>query len=117
MPKDDYAKAKRGDIARRATAQQGFEKREKQRENATRQREKSKRSQPYTAKTQASKQASKSIDSALHPKAEQIAAAEHRVDMLEVFYDCDILKKLEQAAMGSANAFYEALVMMRRKMS
>lgn len=101
MPKDDYSKAKRGDIARHETARQGFEQREKQRENAKQQRDKSKRSQP----------------SALHPKAEQIAAAEHRVDMLEVFYDRDILARMEAAAMGSANAFYDALVMTRRKMS
>jgi hypothetical protein len=59
VPKDDYAKARRGDIARRATAQQGFEQRERQRDNAKRQ----------------------------------------------------------LAAMGSGDAFYEALVMMRRKMA
>jgi hypothetical protein len=110
MPKDQWGKAKRGDIARRETARQGFEQRERQLDNAKR-----KRSKPYAAKTHASKEASKSIDYALHPKAEQIAAAEHRVDMLDVFYDCDILAKLEAASRGSANAFYEALVMMRRK--
>lgn len=117
MPKDQWGKAKRSDIARRETARQGFEQREKQRDNAKRQRENAKRSKPYAAKTPASKEASKSIDYALHPKAEQIAAAEHRVDMLDVFYDRDILANLEAAAKGSANAFYEALVMMRRKMS
>ncbi len=116
MPKDDYAKARRGDIARRATAQQGFEQREKQRENAKQLSGKSKHSKPYPTKTRTSREASASIDYALHPKAEQIAAAEHRVDMLSVFYDRDILAKLEAASMGSANAFYEALVMMRRKM-
>ena len=116
MPKDQWLKARRGDIARRATARQGFEQRERQRDNARRQREAAKRTQPYASKTTASKQASESIDYALHPKADQIAAAEHRVDMLDVFYDTDIMSKLEAASRGSANAFYDALVMMRRKM-
>ena len=103
MPKDDYAKAKRGDIARRATAQQGFEQRERQRENAKQQRKAARQTRP--------------IESVLHPKEKEIAAASKRVDKRGKFYDDDILERLELAAMGSGNAFYEALVMMRRKMA
>lgn len=103
MPKDDYAKAKRGDIARRATAQQGFEQREGQRENAKQQRKAASQRRP--------------IESVLHPKEKEIAAACKRVDKRGKFYDDDILERMELAAMGSGNAFYEALVMMRRSMA
>ena len=103
MPKDDYAKARRSDIARRATAQQVFEQRERQRENAKRQRKAAIQQRP--------------IESLLHPKEKEIAAASKRVDKRGKFYDDDILERLELAAMGSGNAFYEALVMMRRKMA
>ena len=103
MPKDDYAKARRGDIARRATAQQGFKQRERQRDNAKQQRQAARQTRP--------------IESVLHPKEKEIAAASKRVDKCGNFYDDDILARMKQAAMGSGNAFYEALVMMRRRMA
>jgi hypothetical protein len=103
VPKDDYAKARRGDIARRATAQQGFEQCERQRDSAKRQRKAASQGRP--------------IESVLHPKEKEIAAASKRVDKCGKFYDDDILERLELAAMGSGNAFYEALVMMRRRMA
>lgn len=103
MPKDDYSKARRGDIARRETGQQGFEQRERQRQNAKRQRKAAMQTRP--------------IESVLHPKEKEISAASKRVDKCGSFYDDDILERLELAAMGSGNAFYDALVMMRRKMA
>jgi hypothetical protein len=103
VPKDDYAKARRGDIARRTTAQQGFEQRERQRDNAKQRRKAARLQRP--------------IESLLHPKEKEIAAASKRVDRGGKFYDDDILARLELAAMGSGNAFYDALVMMRRKMA
>ena len=103
MPKDDYAKSKRSENARRARSQKGFEQRERQRENAKQQRKAARQTRP--------------IESVLHPKEKEIAAASKRVDRGGKFYDDDILARLELAAMGSGNAFYEALVMMRRKMA
>lgn len=52
----------------------------------------------------------------VHPKAAQIEAAERRVNEHGSFFDFDVLLRLEQAALGASDAFYEALVMMRRKM-
>lgn len=109
MPKDDYAKAKRGDIARRATSQKGFAQREAQRNKAKSIRSNHSKGKPHrtTGKTTQAK---------VHPKQQQIDAAEHRVAEHGTFFDFDILLRLEQAAMGSGAAFWEALVMMRQRM-
>lgn len=100
MPKDNWAKAKRGDIARKATAKAGFEHRERHRTKAKQSREAHSKAKPALTKN-------------VHPKQQQIDAAEHRVAEHGMFFDFDILLRLEQAALGSGDAFYEALVMMR----
>ena len=113
MPKDDFAKAKRGDIARRAVSEAGFAQRERQRENAKRLRTRAQKPKPTRSVLTQEKQ---SLESSAHPNAKHIAAAELRVNAMPGFYDRDIMARMEAAARGSANSFYEALVMMRRKM-